>query len=307
MAQPSEHKKLHLVGVGVTHSIAPGMHTHIARSLQLPWTFHATECPSLADALALARSPATAGLVVTMPYKNSIIPHLDEPDDLVTMIGACNNVYYRTNGADRRLCGTNTDWRGIKGCLLEKEGQGQRPSATSPGCALVVGAGGASRAAVYALAVHLHCPTIYILNRDEGEVDALLADTQRLPVTLSITHVKSIEQARALASPYYVVGTVPDDEPKTESERAVAGILESFLAREEKGVLLEMCFKPRRTRMIRLAERLGWPCVESTHVIMYQIEEQWRLWAGEESVVNLDQKGAWDVLLKAAEESTAIN
>lgn len=126
-------------------------------------------------------------------------------------------------------------------------------------------------------------------------------------MTLSITHVKSIEQARALASPYYVVGTVPDDEPKTESERAVAGILESFLAREEKGVLLEMCFKPRRTRMIRLAERLGWPCVEGTHVIMYQIEEQWRLWAGEESVVNLDQKGAWDVLLKAAEESTAIN
>ncbi|RHZ63474.1 shikimate dehydrogenase family protein [Aspergillus thermomutatus] len=307
MVQSSEQITLHLVGVGVTHSIAPGMHTHIARSLHLPWTFHATECPTLADVLALAESPTTAGLVVTMPYKNSIIPHLDELDDLAAMIGACNHVYYRTNGAHRRLCGTNTDWRGIKGCLLEKDGPGPRPSATSPGCALIIGAGGASRAAVYALAVHLHCPTIYILNRDEGEVDALVADAQRLPVTPTITHVKSIEQAGALASPYYVVGTVPDLEPKTESERAVAEILESFLVRGEKGVLLDMCFKPRRTRTIRLAERLGWPCVEGTHVIGFQIEEQWRLWAGEENVVALDRKGAWDVLLKAAEESTAIN
>lgn len=59
--------------------------------------------------------------------------------------------------------------------------------------------------------------------------------------------------------------------------------------------------------MIRLAESLGWPCVEGTHVIGYQTEEQWRLWAGEEKVASLDREGAWKVLLKAAEESTAIN
>jgi quinate dehydrogenase len=347
---PQEPKTLHLVGIGVTHSIAPAMHTSIAKSLGLPWTFHATECPSLADVLALARDPRTAGLVVTMPYKNTIIPHLDELDELTTEIGACNNVHYTYTythtdtdaknepGARRLLRGTNTDWRGIKGCLLEAGDEAARPTAAAPGAGLIIGAGGASRAAVYALSRHLHCRTIYVVNRDEGEVRDLVRDVQararaRGGSSLAedpagsgpeIIHVRSVEEAErcVVQKPYYIVGTVPDFEPKTEGERVVAEVLEWFLERGEtaistatatttagrkKGVVLDMCFKPRRTRMLRLAERLGWPVVEGTHVIGYQIEEQWRLWAGEEAVAQMDREGAWRVLLQAAEESTVIN
>ncbi|KAL4953476.1 hypothetical protein BDW69DRAFT_200152 [Aspergillus filifer] len=308
-----EPKTLHLVGIGVTHSIAPRMHNHIAQSLGLPWAFFATECPTMGDVLSLARDPRTAGLVVTMPYKNSVMPQLDYLDSLASTIGACNNIYYTPSPdgpGKRQICGTNTDWRGIKGCLLEKRDERERPSATNPGAALVVGAGGASRAAVCALSAHLHCPTIYILNRDAGEVAALIADAQKLPALPQIIHITSAEQAAAVQKskpPYYIVGTVPDFEPENETERAVASLLESFLSRPEKGVLLDMCFKPRRTRMIKLAERLGWSCVEGTHVIGYQIQEQWRLWAGEERVKKLDWDGAWKVLLRAAEESMAIN
>lgn len=297
---------LHLVGVGVTHSIAPEMHNSIAESLCLPWTFHSTECPSLEDLLNLAKKPTTAGLVVTMPYKNSLMEHLDEHDKLATTIGACNNVYFK-EGNPRRLCGTNTDWRGVKGCLLEKGDETRRPTASSPASALIVGAGGASRAAVYALTEHLHCPTIYVLNRDEQEVMNLVQDSKRLPTPPRIIHVKSLERARELPSPYYIVGTVPDLEPTTESELAVVSMLKEFLSNPIKGVLLDMCFKPRRTRMIQLAEQLGWPCVEGTHVIGYQIEEQWRLWAGEDHVQNLDKEKAWSVLLNAAEDSKGIN
>ncbi|KAL2801868.1 hypothetical protein BJX63DRAFT_441762 [Aspergillus granulosus] len=301
-----EQRSLHLVGVGVTHSIAPQMHNHIAKSLSLPWNFQSTECPTLDDVLALAKNPQTAGLVVTMPYKNAIMVHLDELDELATTIGACNNVYY-TQDSPRRLCGTNTDWRGIKGCLLEKADKSQRPSPEAPGAALIVGAGGASRAAVYALSQHLHCHKIYILNRDEGEVRNLICDARKLADVPEIIHVLDIDQVQGLESPYYVVGTVPDLEPITAAEKVVAAILEWFLSQAKKGVLLDMCFKPRRTRMIQLAERLGWPAVEGTHVIGYQVDEQWRLWAGEDKVASLDRKGAWRVLLKSAEESTAIN
>jgi quinate dehydrogenase len=56
-----------------------------------------------------------------------------------------------------------------------------------------------------------------------------------------------------------------------------------------------------------LAERFGWSTVEGTHVIGYQIEEQWRLWAGEEKIKLLDRDGAWKILLQSAEESHAIN
>ncbi|KAJ5666681.1 hypothetical protein N7462_011090 [Penicillium macrosclerotiorum] len=282
------------------------MHNYIAKSLGLPWEFSSTECSTINDLVKLAKKPTTAGLVVTMPYKNSVMKHLEEIDELAKVIGACNNVYFK-DGDVRRLCGTNTDWRGIKGCLLEKGNMADRPSADSPATALIVGAGGASRAAVYALTTHLHCPTIYVLNRDDQEVFDLTQDSQKLPSIPNIRHIKSVNEAKSLPSPYYVVGTVPDFEPSTESELAVASVLEHFLAREDKGVLLDMCFKPRRTRMIKLAEKLGWPSVEGTHVIGYQIEEQWRLWAGEEHVRKLDREGAWKVLLKAAEESKGIN
>ncbi|EAT81807.2 hypothetical protein SNOG_10413 [Parastagonospora nodorum SN15] len=275
----------------------------IATSLGLPWTFHSTECDTVEEVAALARKSSTAGLVVTMPYKNTVMPLLDELDDLATTIGACNNNYRR----DGKIVGTNTDWRGIKGCLLEKGDESSRPRPSRTASALVIGAGGASRAAVYALSSHLSCPTIYVLNRDVAEVEALNTDTQKMAVTPKIIHVKSLEEAESLEAPYYIVGTVPDFEPQTKAEKDVAVILERFLLSDSKGVLLDMCFKPRRTRMIKLAEKLGWPVVEGTHVIGYQIQEQWRLWAGDERASRLDEKAAWKTLLDAAEESTAIN
>ncbi|KAF5598576.1 shikimate dehydrogenase [Fusarium pseudocircinatum] len=304
MASEDQWKRtLHLVGIGVGHSIAPPMHNHIAQSLGLPWTFYATECATLDDLMDLARKDTTAGLVVTMPYKNAIIPRLDALDDLAATIGACNNVY-RDWEDPEKLRGTNTDWRGIKGCLLEKGDQAGVPVLNKP--ALIVGAGGASRAAVYALSSYFQSSIIYVLNRDEQEVIDLTRDSQKLSPVPTIIHVKEGE-AQKLETPYYVVGTVPDFEPQTPDELAVRANLEEFLSRPEKGVLLDMCFKPRRTRMIKLAEQKGWPTVEGTHVIGYQIEEQWRLWAGEERVKKLDREGAWKVLIDTAEKSPGIN
>lgn len=311
MSTSQDKKTLHLVGVGVKHSIAPPMHNFIAESMGLPWTFHSTECPTLDDLVALAKSPETAGLVVTMPYKNAVMPRLDRLDDLATTIGACNNVYYEDD--HQTLVGTNTDWLGIRGCLLEKGDEGARPGPGNTSApALLVGAGGASRAAVYALSAHLHSPTIYLLNRDDGEVADLVRDARRIVPPPTIVHVKSVEQAAALDTPYYVVACVPDFPPQSEAEHAVSAVLEHFLARggpgeAKPGVLLDMCFKPRETRIIKMARRLGWPTVEGTHVIGYQIQRQWELWAGADRAAKLDADGAWKVLLKAAEESPAIN
>lgn len=299
--QPNK-QYLHLVGIGVGHSIAPTMHNFITSSLNLPWTFHATECPTLDSLITLARDPATAGLVVTMPYKTAIMPHLDALDDLAVQIGACNNVY-RDPKDPTCLRGTNTDWRGIVGSLLEKS-PGNKPVYDKP--ALIVGAGGASRAAVYALHTHFKASVIYIINRDEGEVDALKSDIQRLPSPPQLIHVKP-GQSAGLQAPYYVVGTVPDMEPSTPEELDMQASLKELLSREQKGVLLDMCFKPRRTRMIAAAEQLGWACVEGTRVIAYQIEEQYRLWAGEERARKLDSEGAREVLRAEAERSPGIN
>jgi quinate dehydrogenase len=187
--------------------------------------------------------------------------------------------------------------------LLEKSEGGQEVLGRP---ALIVGAGGASRAAVYTLHEHFKASVIYVLNRDIQEVQDLIKDVQRLSPPPRIIHVRS-KPTKALETPYYVVGTVPDFEPKTAEEIVVKDSLTEFLARGEKGVLLDMCFKPRRTRMIQLAESFGWECVEGTHVIGYQIEDQYRLWAGHEAAKTVDKQGAWKVLMDQADSSPGIN
>jgi quinate dehydrogenase len=141
----SKEKNLYLVGIGVKHSIAPPMHNFIAKSLGLSWTFHNTECFSIQDVLELGRLTTTMGLVITMPYKTAVMTHLDDLDALESTIGACNNVS-RDPSNPKKLRGTNTDWLGIKGCLLEKGDEQLRPASSQQLAppALIVGDGGAS-------------------------------------------------------------------------------------------------------------------------------------------------------------------
>lgn len=115
--------------------------------------------------------------------------------------------------------------------------------------------------------------------------------------------------AEGLPAPFYVVGTIPDFEAKTEEELEAEEIIQTFLRKNEKGVLLDMCFKPRKTRILKLGRENDWIAVEGTGVIGYQIEEQWRLWAGagEHGRKAIPKEEAWEVLRKAAEESSAIN
>jgi quinate dehydrogenase len=300
-------KALHLIGVGVSHSIAPVMHNYICTHLQKPHTFHATEAPTIEDAVRLLRAPNFGGAVITMPYKQSIIEFLDEADDLVATIGACNNVYI---SADGRLIGSNTDWRGVLGCLTAAGGRGV--GIGEP--ALIFGAGGASRAAVYALSAHLKCPQIYVVNRDVAEVDCLAKDTaeMRSASGTQIVHITSVEQARELATPFYIVGTVPDLAPKSESEKSAFRIFEHFLASAgATGVFLDMCFKPLETRKIKLAKKHGWSTVPGTDIIGHQIQEQYKGWfapeAGKDVIDREVANAAWDVLRREAMSSPGIN
>jgi quinate dehydrogenase len=303
----SAERSLHLIGIGVSHSIAPVMHNYICKQLQRPYTFHATEASTVEDAVSLLRASNFGGAVITMPYKQSIIGFLDEADDLVTTIGACNNVYISTDG---RLIGSNTDWRGVLGCLTAADERGA--GIGKP--ALIFGAGGASRAAVYALSTHLKCPEIYVVNRDEAEVASLAKDTadMRSGSGTQIVHITSVEQAKELETPFYIVGTVPDLVPQSESEKTAFRPFDHFLASAAvPGVFLDMCFKPLETRKIKLAKKYQWSTIPGTDIIGHQIQEQYKGWFNpgtDEEVIDEDlAKAAWEVLRREAMSSPGIN
>jgi quinate dehydrogenase len=68
-----------------------------------------------------------------------------------------------------------------------------------------------------------------------------------------------------------------------------------------------MCFNPRITRNIQLARSHGWEIVEGICIIGHQVQEQYRLWVGEDVSDKIPVDEAWKVLRKAADESKAIN
>lgn len=95
----------------------------------------------------------------------------------------------------------------------------------------------------------------------------LIKNSQKLPGKPKIIHVKTVEDAEKAGSPYYVVGTVPDFEAETQAEKDVVAMLNVSLSKaEQKGILFDLCFKPRRTRMIKAGSKLGWRTVEGIHV-----------------------------------------
>jgi quinate dehydrogenase len=163
---------------------------------------------------------------------------LDHYDDLVKILGACNVVYLTPEGA---LHGINTDWAGICDAILANS-----PDHVHGRTAMVYGAGGASRAAIYALWTNLKFSRIYLINRDDQEVKELLEDIhlQGDSYQPELQHVRTVLEARQLPPPSCIVTTVPDYEAVTPGEIEARDILVQFPQRDNsaKELVLDMCY-----------------------------------------------------------------
>ena len=131
-----------VAGNPVSHSLSPLMQNTAFRRERLNSVYLPLRTECVEDLLTLAQNLPLSGLSVTMPLKQAIIPLLAKVDPLTARLGACNTVRL---GADGKLYGFNTDVAGIVRPLEKR--------LTLRGAkVLVLGAGGASRAAVYGLA-----------------------------------------------------------------------------------------------------------------------------------------------------------
>lgn len=157
---------LGIFGDPVGHSLSPVMQNAAlaAAGIDAVYVPFHVKPACLADAVASIRALNLVGVSVTVPHKELIIPYLDELDDGAALIGAVNTVVNR----EGRLIGYNTDAPGFLTSLqrdLQFDPQGKE--------VVVLGAGGACRAAVSALAGH-GAARIVIANRTEGKA-ALIA------------------------------------------------------------------------------------------------------------------------------------
>jgi quinate dehydrogenase len=295
MFQSPEDRQLprqtYLFGFPIAHSLAPLLHSSLFKSVQVPWTYSLVESKNKADFLKI-RDPSCIGCAVTMPHKIIFMSEVDTVTEEGRIIGALNTVFKRKDSTGKiKYIGTNTDCIGIREAFLQNSPNVLASSVGKP--ALVIGGGGTCRSAVYTLWKWMGASEIYIVNRFREEVIDIIASFEACPeFTSKLIHVETVEQAKALQSPALIVSAVPDIEPKTPQEIVAKDIVANFLGRNEKGVILEMCYHPHpRTKFFELAEGKGWEVIPGTEAMIYQGIAQQVLWL-EMPSSNFDVKDA---------------
>ncbi|KAH0607329.1 uncharacterized protein H6S33_003317 [Morchella sextelata] len=142
-----------IFGSAITHSLSPAMHNAGYAVYGLPHNYRVQQAASINELLHIVHDPNFGGASITLPFKLEIIPLLHSISDHARAIGAVNTIVpidsARGEGAHPSLHGDNTDWIGIRTCTLRYLTPVNAITARTS--ALVVGAGGMARAAVYAL------------------------------------------------------------------------------------------------------------------------------------------------------------
>lgn len=263
----------YLFGYPIAHSLSPLLHQTIFESLGLKWDYFLLSSTDIQQFLRLVRSSRCYGSGVTMPHKIAILQYIDDLTPECQAVGACNTVYWRNS----RLIGTNTDIAGVRESFLQNVSESKFRD--RPG--LVIGGGGAARSAVYALVEYLGCKTVYLVNRDASEVEAVISWCKAQGYGDGLVHVSTVAQAEALEGPGAAVACVPNFPPVTEPEWAARRIMECFLNKSHKGAILEMCYHPVVwTEIAEVSSKAGWEVILGTEAMIYQGFEQARYWTG---------------------------
>ena len=211
-----------------------------------------------------------------MPHKVAIMSHLDELTDEGRDVGACNTLFFRQDGDKRIYVGTNTDVIGVRDAFL----QNVSSDVFEGKPAMVVGGGGAARSAVYALKKFMKATTVYLVNRDKAEVDAVISWCKDHGYGDELIHVATAEEAQKADSVGAIVACVPDFAPSTAAEIEARKVLETFLSKS-KGAMLEMCYHPKPwTQIAQLSEDAGWKVILGTEAMIYQGFAQDTCWTG---------------------------
>ena len=211
-----------------------------------------------------------------MPHKVAILSHLDELTDEGRDVGACNTIFLKQVGDRRTFVGTNTDVIGVRDAFV----QNVAGDVFEGKPALVVGGGGAARSAVYALKKFMKATTVYLVNRDKAEVDAVISWCKDHGYGDDLIHIATAEEAEKADAVGAIVACVPDFAPSTSTEIEARKVLEAFLAKS-KGAILEMCYHPKPWHQIaELSEKAGWKVILGTEAMIYQGFAQDTYWTG---------------------------
>ena len=244
-----------LFGNPVSQSLSPAMHTAAFARMGISADYTAYQVKDAAEVVRRIRKNHIKGASITIPFKETLLPLLDEWDPAAAAIGAVNTIVNR----DGRLAGHNTDGPGFVHDLGEW-------IAIRGKTFVVLGAGGAARAAVYSLREAGGIPIVVNRTAERARAFAESFDCRWEPAA---------ELGRLRADCLInttPVGMFPEVERTPVAER--------FLTQFPR--VMDMIYNPMKTRLLREAEATGCAVRSGVGMFVHQGAEQIRLWTGEE-------------------------
>ena len=243
-----------VAGNPVRHSLSPLMHNMAFRRETVNGVFLPLQTTRLNDLLTLTREVPLHGLAITMPFKSEIIKHLEKTDALSEKIGACNTV---VRAQDGKLYGFNTDVAAVVRPL-------ERRLPLSGAKILVLGAGGAGRAAVFGLVGK---------RRGSFRLEPHAGDSQEAG-------------APGKGEDHPPRATGEDRASTSSSTRRRSGCAASSRASllEPKELnarlVFDLVYNPIDTPLIRMAREKGLPVVTGVEMFVHQGARQFEIWTG---------------------------
>src|SRR6266571_899774 len=261
-----------VAGDPVAHSLSPLMMNAAFRRETVNAVYLALHAKTLPDLLACVRDIPIHGLSITMPYKQEILKYLDNSDPLTEKIGACNTVIRAQDG---KIYGFNTDVAGIVGPV-------QRRMHIAGARVLVVGAGGAARAAVYGL--RERGAEVYILNRTASEGQKLARRA----------HARFIRRAELKKIKFDVIINAT---PVGMGSSRETPLKEDEL---QAKYLFELVYTPAETKLAKLARARGIEVIPGREMFVYQGARQFEIWTGKPAPVDEMERVVFSALAEPA-------
>jgi 3-dehydroquinate dehydratase/shikimate dehydrogenase len=242
-----------VIGDPVSHSLSPLLHNAGFQARKMDAVYLPFLVRDLPDFLAAIKPLGIAGFSVTLPHKRRILRYLDGCDPLARAIGAVNMVVVR--GGDK-LYGYNTDYVGVLRTLERRVNlRGSR--------VLLYGAGGAARAAAFALVQGGAVVCIAARRREKARELARAVGGE------------VIERAR-LRREFF--DAIVNATPVGMHPRARESPLRA--AELNCRIVMDLIYRPRKTRLLGLAERRGIETVSGVEMFLAQGSAQWEIWTG---------------------------
>ena len=258
-----------IIGYPLSHSLSPSMHNFIYQKLGIEIVYKKWEIEEQNLKLHIEKinNDDFVGANVTVPYKEKIVPFLDEIKDEAKFTGAVNTIVKN----DNKLTGYNTDVYGIEKTLDIKLKNDVIKNA------VIFGAGGAAKAALYVL-FQKGLKNLIIINRTKANAVKMVDQFNDFNFDHSVLTFNEIPQIKTACLGTDLIINTTILGMKGSGYEDISPIDSSFI--DSNSVIFDMVYNPTKTQLIKIALDKNANIIEGLNMLVYQAIKSIELWIG---------------------------